>query len=112
MGTRCRGLGERRALDLYGPRRTADSPAIRFPRPPQARLPRFQRPLLPLHELVGLVVQDIPLALSLVPAAFLGKVLGTAFLKKISEGVFRAISLGVVILTGILGVATALRALL
>ncbi len=55
---------------------------------------------------------DVPLALALVPAAFLGKVLGTALLKNVSERAFRAVSLGVVIFTGALGVATALHTLL
>lgn len=54
----------------------------------------------------------IPLALALVPAAFLGKVLGTAILKKISDKTFRTVTLGVVILTGTLGAATAAWALL
>ncbi len=54
---------------------------------------------------------EIQLALVLVPAAIVGKVVGTAFLKKVSERAFRALSLGIVILTGALGVATALWAL-
>jgi uncharacterized protein len=54
---------------------------------------------------------EIRLALILVPAAIVGKVVGTAFLKKVSERAFRALSLGLVILTGTLGVATALWAL-
>jgi len=54
---------------------------------------------------------EIGLALVLVPAAIVGKVVGTAFLKKVSERAFRALSLGLVILTGALGVATALWAL-
>jgi hypothetical protein len=54
---------------------------------------------------------EIRLALVLVPAAIVGKIVGTAFLKKVSEGGFRALSLGLVILTGTLGVATALWAL-
>jgi uncharacterized protein len=54
----------------------------------------------------------VPLALALVPAALLGKIVGTAFLKRISERTFRAISLGVVIITGALGIVTALWALL
>lgn len=48
------------------------------------------------------------LVLALVPAGFLGKILGTTFLKRTSERAFRVISLGVVMLTGALGVATAL----
>lgn len=54
----------------------------------------------------------VPLALALVPAAFLGKVAGTALLKKISERAFRTFTLGIVILTGALGVATAAWVLL
>jgi uncharacterized membrane protein YfcA len=54
---------------------------------------------------------EIRLVLILVPAAIVGKVVGTAFLKKVSERAFRALSLGLVILTGTLGVATALWAL-
>ncbi|HEV2094761.1 MAG TPA: sulfite exporter TauE/SafE family protein [Rubrobacter sp.] len=54
---------------------------------------------------------EISLALVLVPAAMVGKIVGTAFLKRVSEGAFRALSLGLVILTGALGVATALWAL-
>ena len=57
-------------------------------------------------------VDQAPLALALIPAAFLGKAIGTALLKKVSERGFRTISLGIVILTGSLGVATALWALL
>ena len=41
-----------------------------------------------------------------------GKAIGTAFLERISEGAFRTLSLGLVILTGTLGVATAAWALL
>jgi uncharacterized membrane protein YfcA len=55
---------------------------------------------------------DVPLTLALVPAAFLGKFFGTALLKKVSEKAFRVVSLGLVILTGALGVATAAWALL
>ena len=54
---------------------------------------------------------EIRLGLVLVPAAIVGKVVGTAFLKRVSERAFRALSLGLVILTGALGVATALWAL-
>ena len=55
---------------------------------------------------------QIPLALALIPAAFLGKVLGTALLERISDKTFRSVTLGVVILTGALGAATAAWALL
>ncbi len=70
---------------------------------------------------VGLVVlylrgifalDQAPLALALIPAAFVGKAIGTSFLKRVSERTFRKISLGLVILTGALGVATAAWALL
>jgi uncharacterized protein len=54
----------------------------------------------------------VPLGLALVPAAIAGKAIGTALLKRVSERAFRAVTLGLVILTGTLGVATALRALL
>ncbi len=70
--------------------------------------------------LVGLIVLagrglieggEIQLGLVLVPAAIVGKMIGTAFLKRVSERAFRVLSLGLVILTGTLGVATALWAL-
>ncbi len=54
----------------------------------------------------------IPLAAILIPAALAGKAVGTAALKRVSESAFRSISLGLVIFTGILGVATAVWALL
>ena len=66
--------------------------------------------ILAARGLVG--AAELPLAAALVPAAMIGKAIGTAFLKKISEGAFRALSLGIVILTGILGVATATWALI
>ena len=49
----------------------------------------------------------MPLGLALVPAAIIGKAIGTAFLEHVSERAFRAVTLGLVILTGTLGVATA-----
>ena len=55
---------------------------------------------------------EVPLGLLLVPAAIAGKVVGTALLKRVSEGAFRAVTLGLVILTGTLGIATAVWALL
>jgi drug/metabolite transporter (DMT)-like permease len=55
---------------------------------------------------------EVPLGLLLVPAAIAGKAVGTALLKHISEGAFRVVTLGLVILTGALGVATAAWALL
>lgn len=55
---------------------------------------------------------ELPLAAALIPAAIIGKAIGTAFLKKISESAFRTLSLGLVILTGTLGVATAAWALI
>jgi uncharacterized protein len=45
----------------------------------------------------------IPLALALVPAARLGKIVGAALLKRVSERAFRTIGLAVVILAGTLG---------
>jgi uncharacterized membrane protein YfcA len=53
-----------------------------------------------------------PLALALVPAALLGKLAGTALVERISEKTFNLASLRIVLLTGALGVATALHALL
>ena len=61
----------------------------------------------------GLVeAPEVPLGLVLVPAAIAGKSIGTALLGHTSEKAFRAISLGLVILTGTLGVTTAVWALL
>ena len=61
----------------------------------------------------GLVeAPEVPLGLLLVPAAIVGKAVGTSLLKHVSEGAFRAVTLGLVILTGALGVATAIWALL
>lgn len=54
---------------------------------------------------------EIQLSLILVPAAIVGKVIGTTLLERVSERAFRTFSLGMVILTGTLGVATALWAL-
>jgi len=55
---------------------------------------------------------EVPLGLLLVPPALAGKALGTALLKHVSEKAFRAVTLGLVILTGALGVSTAVWALL
>jgi len=55
---------------------------------------------------------EIPLGLLLIPAAIAGKALGTVLLGRVSERTFRALTLGLVILTGTLGVATAAWALL
>jgi uncharacterized protein len=61
----------------------------------------------------GLVeAPEIPLGLALVPAAIAGKAIGTVLLKHVSENAFRAVTLGLVILTGTLGVTTAAWALL
>jgi uncharacterized protein len=61
----------------------------------------------------GLVdAPEVPLGLVLVPAAIAGKAIGTALLKHVSERAFRAVTLGLVILTGTLGVTTAVWALL
>ena len=54
---------------------------------------------------------QLPLAAVLVLAAVVGKVLGTSFVGRISERAFRTVSLATVVLTGTLGVATALLAL-
>jgi uncharacterized membrane protein YfcA len=54
----------------------------------------------------------LSLALAIVPAAFLGKLLGTALLTRISEKTFRYVSLVFTLLTGALGVATAIWALI
>jgi uncharacterized membrane protein YfcA len=61
----------------------------------------------------GLVeAPEVPLGLALVPSAIVGKALGTTLLKRVSESAFRVITLGLVILTGTLGVMTAAWALL
>lgn len=61
----------------------------------------------------GLVeTSDIPLSLILVPAAILGKVLGTSILKRVSETFFRKLTLLFTFVTGALGLATAAWALL
>jgi uncharacterized membrane protein YfcA len=61
----------------------------------------------------GLVeAPEVPLGLALIPAAIVGKAVGTTILKHVSEKAFRTLTLGLVILTGTLGVATAAWALL
>ena len=61
----------------------------------------------------GLVdASEVPLGLLLIPAAIAGKAVGTALLQRVSERAVRAVTLGLVILTGTLGVATAVWALL
>ena len=61
----------------------------------------------------GLVeAPEFLLGLVLIPAAIAGKAVGTALLKLVSEKAFRTVTLGLVILTGTLGVATAAWALL
>ena len=61
----------------------------------------------------GLVeTPEIPLGLLLIPAAIAGKALGTAVLAHVSERAFRVVTLGLIILTGTLGVMTAALALL
>lgn len=52
-----------------------------------------------------------PLALFLVLATLVGKALGTALFRRVSQKTFRVAVLGTVVLTGALGIATALRAL-
>jgi uncharacterized membrane protein YfcA len=67
---------------------------------------------LAVLSLRGLVEgEHFALAAILIPAAIVGKAVGTAILKKISERTFRLLSLGIVILTGTLGVVTAAWAL-
>jgi uncharacterized protein len=65
--------------------------------------------ILPLRGLVS--TGDIPVALALVPAALLGKALGTNTLERISETLFRKLTLLFIFVTGALGVATAAWAL-
>ena len=61
----------------------------------------------------GLVdASEVPLGLLLIPAAIAGKVTGTALLERVPETAFRDITLGLVILTGTLGITTAAWALL
>jgi uncharacterized membrane protein YfcA len=61
----------------------------------------------------GLVeTPEIPLGLALVPAAIVGKAIGTRLLGHVPEKAFRSLTLGLVILTGALGVTTAVWALL
>jgi uncharacterized protein len=55
---------------------------------------------------------DFTLAAILIPAAMVGKAAGTIILKRLSERTFRLVTLGIVILTGALGVATAAWALI
>lgn len=52
------------------------------------------------------------IAAALIPASFLGKTIGTALVKRLSNNAFRKITLGVVMLTGALGVMTATLTLL
>ena len=59
----------------------------------------------------GLVeASEVPLGLLLIPAAIAGKILGTTLPARVSERAFR-VTLGLVILTGTLGVMTAALAL-
>lgn len=57
-------------------------------------------------------VPQLWIATALVPAAFIGKTIGTVLVKRLSNETFRKITLTVVLLTGLLGVLTAVRALL
>jgi uncharacterized protein len=60
----------------------------------------------------GLVeASEIPLGILLIPAAIAGKAVGTTLLRHVSERAFRTITLGLVFLTGALGVSTAAWAL-
>ena len=61
--------------------------------------------LLFLRGVAGM--QDLALAAILVPAVFAGKIAGTHLLSRSSEDMFRAVTLGIVALTGLLGAATA-----
>lgn len=54
---------------------------------------------------------DMALAAALLPAALAGKALGTALVKRTTEESFRRVALALVVLTGALGVATAVGAL-
>jgi uncharacterized membrane protein YfcA len=56
--------------------------------------------------------EHLPLSLALVPAAFAGKLAGTALLSRFSDKAFRALTLAIVIVTGALGAATAAWALM
>lgn len=61
----------------------------------------------------GLVdAPEVPLGLLLILPAIAGKTIGTVLLKHVSERAFRTVTLGLVILTGTLGIATAAWALL
>lgn len=55
---------------------------------------------------------DVPVSIILIPAAILGKILGTAILKRVSETSFRKLTLLFTFVTGALGLATATWALL
>lgn len=57
-------------------------------------------------------IGDLPLAALLIPATFVGKALGTALLKRLSEQAFRLIALGVTACTGVLGAMSAAWAML
>lgn len=73
---------------------------------------------LSIVALATLLARDIAqpshfwIAAALIPASFVGKMLGTALVKRLSNDGFRKITLGVVMLTGTLGVMTATLALL
>jgi uncharacterized membrane protein YfcA len=61
----------------------------------------------------GLVeAPEVALGPVLIPAAIAGKAIGTILLRHVSENTFRAVTLGLVILTGTRGIATAAWALL
>ena len=67
---------------------------------------------LPVFVYSGIVDgENALLAITLVPASLLGKIAGTSLLARLSEETFRRATLAVVVLTGVLGVATAARAL-
>ena len=95
LGTAGRRLDQRGPLDLDGARRTPDSPAPRLPRPAQDEFRSTSALYFLAMSLVGLLVlslrgliegPDVTLSAILVPFAIVGKVIGTAFLKRSPKG--------------------------
>jgi uncharacterized membrane protein YfcA len=69
--------------------------------------------LLAVLGLWGFLTPELaPLALLLVGATLAGKALGTGLLARVPQAAFRLVVVGTVALTGAMGIATALRALL
>lgn len=56
-------------------------------------------------------VAHFTLAVTFIPTALTGKILGSVLLRRLSEKSFRRVSFGVAMLAGIIGVSTALEAL-